>query len=127
MMNGKDIVLDTNILLFYLNGDIGVRKFIDDYNPIISFITELEALSAPQLSSNDKLFIRDFLKEMTVVNYDDKHKDDIIKIRSKKKLKLPDSIIAALAVSLNVPMVSADKALKDIEGLDLIFYKLSDN
>jgi len=126
-MNGKDIVLDTNILLYYLNGDIHVRQFVDDYNPIISFITELEVLSAPQISANDKLFIRDLLKEITVVKYEDSHKEAVIKVRSKKRLKLPDSIIAALAITLGVPIVSADKDLKDIEGLNLVFYKLSDN
>jgi predicted nucleic acid-binding protein len=125
-MNGKDIVIDTNILLYYLNGDVNVRQFIDDYNPIISFITELEILSAPELTQNEKLFISDLLKDVTIISYDDKHKKDIINLRAKKKLKLPDSIVVSLAITLGLPIVSADKGLKNIEGLDLIFYKLTD-
>jgi predicted nucleic acid-binding protein len=73
-MNGKDIIIDTNILLYYLNGDVNVRQFIDDYNPIISFITELEILSAPELTQNEKLFISDLLKDVTIISYDYKHK-----------------------------------------------------
>jgi len=123
-MNGKDIVLDTNILLYFLNGDLNVRQFFNDYNPIISFITELELLSAPEISDNEKLLIAELIKDLTVIKYSDTHKTDIIKVRAKKRLKLPDAIIASLAITLDLPLVTADKALKNIDALNLIFYKL---
>lgn len=123
-MNGKDIVLDTNILLYFLNGDLNVRQFFNDYNPIISFITELELLSAPEISKDEKLLIEGLVKNLTVINYPEKYKGDIIKLRAKKKLKLPDSIIASLAITLNLPLVTADKALKNIEELNLIYYQM---
>jgi predicted nucleic acid-binding protein len=126
-MNGKRIVLDTNILLYFLGGDINVRKFFEDYDPIISFVTELELLSAPQISRNEKLLIKDLLRDLTVLKYADDHKEDILKIRAQKKLKLPDAIIAALAATLGLPLVTADTALRNIAGLDIIFYKISDN
>jgi len=126
-MNGKDIVLDTNILLYFLDGDVNVRHFFNEYNPIISFVTELELLSASDISHNEKLFIQDLISDLTVIKYSDEHKEDIIKIRGQKKLKLPDAIIASLAITLGLPLVTADKALKNIKELDLIFYKLPDN
>jgi predicted nucleic acid-binding protein len=126
-MNGKDIVLDTNILLYFLNGDFNVRHFFNDYNPIISFITELELLSAPEMSLHEKIFIENLLKDVTVIKYTDEHKEDIIKLRAGRKLKLPDSIIVSLAITLGLPLVTADKALRNIEGLDLVFYKLPEN
>ena len=122
-MNGKNIVLDTNILLYFLNGDLNVRRFFNDYNPIISFITELELLSAPEISQSEKLLVEGLIENLTVINYAEKYKGDIIKIRAKKKLKLPDAIIASLAITLNLPLVTADKALKNISDLDLIFYE----
>jgi len=125
-MNGKDILLDTNILLYYLNGDVNVRQFVEEYNPIISFITELELLSNPSLTRNEKSFIRDLLKEITIIKYVDEHKEDIIKVRSKKHLKLPDAIVASLAINLSLPIVTADKAFKNVDGLNLIFYKTTD-
>jgi predicted nucleic acid-binding protein len=73
-MNGNDILLDTNILLYFLNGDINVRKFFFEYNPVISFITELEILSSPDLSDNDKLNIQHLLSEVTILTYSDKYK-----------------------------------------------------
>jgi predicted nucleic acid-binding protein len=125
-MNGKEIVLDTNILLYFLNGDVNVRHFFNEYNPIISFVTELELLSASDISHNEKLFVQDLISDLTIVKYSDEHKEDIIKIRAQKKLKLPDAIIASLAITLGLPLVTADKALKNIKELDLIFYKLPD-
>jgi predicted nucleic acid-binding protein len=126
-MSGRDIVLDTNILLYFLGGDLKARKFFNEYNPIVSFITELELLSAPEISQNQKMLIHDLLNLTTIIKYSDKHKEDIIKVRSQKKLKLPDAIIASLAITLAVPLATADKALKTIHGLDVLFYNVSDN
>jgi len=126
-MNGKDIVIDTNILLYFLNGDANVRHFFNEYNPIISFITELKLLSAPEISGSEKLFIKDLLNTVTVIKYTEAHAIDIVKLRARKRLKLPDAIIASLAITLKVPFVTADKALRNIEELDLIFYQVQGN
>ncbi len=126
-MNGEDIGLDTNILLYFLNGDPNVRQFLYDYNPIISFISELELLSAPEISENEKLFIRELLNTVTIIEYSDRYKEDIVKLRARKKLKLPDTIITSLAITLGIPLVTADKALKNIQETDIIFYKTPDN
>jgi hypothetical protein len=126
-MSGDRIVIDTNILLYFLDGDLNVSQFFEDYDPIISFVSELELLSAPEISQNEKLLIQDLLKDITVIKYSEDHKDDVIRIRSKKKLKLPDAIIVGLAVTLGLPLATADKALKNIKGLDLIFYQIPGN
>lgn len=126
-MNGNDIFLDTNILLYFLRGDKNVQKFFLDYNPIISFVTELEILSSPELSEKDKLNIQQLLSEITIVNYADNHKQAILKIQSVKRLKLPDAIIAATAITLGIPLVTADSSLKNIPSLNVAFYNLPVN
>jgi predicted nucleic acid-binding protein len=126
-MNGNDILLDTNILLYFLNGDINVRKFFFEYNPVISFITELEILSSPDLSDNDKLNIQHLLSEVTILTYSDKYKQVILNIRSAKKLKLPDAIIAATAITSGLPLATSDDAFKNIKSLNVIFYNLPVN
>ena len=126
-MNGEDIVLDTNILPYFLNGDPNVRQFLYDYNPIISFISELELLSAPEISENEKLFIRELLSTVTIIEYSERYKEDIVKLRATKKLKLLDAIITSLAITLGIPLVTADKALKNIQETDIVFYKTPDN
>lgn len=83
-----------------------------DYNPIISFITGLEILSSPELSENDKLNIQSLLSEITILTYSDKYKQIILNIRSAKKLKLPDEIIASTAITSSIPLVTSDNASK---------------
>jgi predicted nucleic acid-binding protein len=58
-----------------------------------------------------------------VVNYSDELKAIVIAIRSKKKLKLPDAIIAATAIYHNTPLLTADKGFQNIDGLELIYYE----
>lgn len=126
-MSGNNILLDTNILLYFLAGDKEVRKFFFDYDPVISFITELEVLSSPQLSDDDKANIHHLLSGINILNYDDKYKQAIIDIRSVKRLKLPDAIIAATAIVSGMPLVSADSALNNIPKLTTVFYNVSGN
>ena len=43
-MNGDNILIDTNIALYLLNGDRVVAEILDGKNVYVSFITELELL-----------------------------------------------------------------------------------
>jgi predicted nucleic acid-binding protein len=45
---------------------------------------------------------------------------EVITIRRKYRLKTPDAIIAASAVKINVPLVSADKEFRRVHGLVVI-------
>jgi predicted nucleic acid-binding protein len=45
-MNGiENIVVDTNILIYYLKGQYEVETYFLDKIPVLSFINELEVLS----------------------------------------------------------------------------------
>ena len=126
-MNGRTLFLDTNILLYFLNGDPNVFHFILDNDPVISFVTELEILSAPDILPSGKLAIQTFLKEFTILEYSERYKPAIIDIRSTKKLKLPDAIIAGTALTVGIPLVTADKKLSKVEGIDIIMYNPNSN
>jgi hypothetical protein len=41
----------------------------------------------------------------------------------KNYLELPDSIIAATAISLKLPLITSDKQFKTIEHLNLLYYE----
>ncbi len=49
-MSGNRLFVDTNILLYFLNGDQEVIEMISDKELVISFINELEMLSFPKTS-----------------------------------------------------------------------------
>ena len=50
-------------------------------------------------------------------------KNFAIEIRRTSSLKLPDCIIAATSLGLRITLISADKALKNVNTLDLIIYE----
>jgi predicted nucleic acid-binding protein len=122
-MNGNNILLDTNTVLYFLSGDQTVADFIQEKKLFISIITELELLSYKNLTTKEIKVITTFLKEIHIENISQKIKEESIKIRRSSNLKLPDCIIAATSISLQIPIFSADKDLKNIEGLDFIFYE----
>ena len=113
--------------MYFLAGDLRVREFFNEYNPIISFVTELELLSGPEITSSQREFIQELLNDTTIIKYADGHKEDIIKVRSQKKLKLPDAIITSLAITLGLQLVTTDKALRNIHGLNVVFYSALGN
>jgi predicted nucleic acid-binding protein len=67
--------------------------------------------------------LKEFLQAVSVINIDEKVKLKTISIRKATKLKLPDSIISASALAYQLPLITADKAFKKVEELDLILYE----
>ncbi|MEY4703069.1 MAG: hypothetical protein RIR96_966 [Bacteroidota bacterium] len=122
-MNGSNILLDTNTVLYFLNGDQTVSDFIYGKKVFISIISELELLSYKNLNSKDIKAISAFIKEIHVENISHKIKDEAINIRRSTNLKLPDCIIAATSIVLEIPIFSADKELKHVKNLDFIYYE----
>ena len=106
-MNGSNALIDSNILIYFLLGRIDVQKFFRKYECSFSFITELEVLSGIE---SDKLQdAKEIMSEYQVIEYLPATKNLVINIRSKKKIKLADAIIAATAIYLKCPLISSDK------------------
>lgn len=89
-----------------------------DNDFMFSVITELECLSYSKLSKSDEANIKDFFKSGKIKNISRKIKKETINIRKKYGLKLPDAIIAATAITSNVPLISADKVFSKVQELD---------
>ena len=121
-MSGNSLLLDTNIILYILNGDETLAEILRFKKLYISFITQLEILSYTKISQEQKLQINAFLNECLIVDINDRIKDIVIDIRRKYKLKLPDSIIAATALHLTIPLISADKNFVKIQEASIIQY-----
>jgi len=59
-------------------------------------------------------------KPLTVGVLNAEIKAQTINLREKYKIKLPDAIIAATAITYELPLVSADQGFSQIEELDFI-------
>jgi predicted nucleic acid-binding protein len=49
-------------------------------------------------------------------------KNFVIDLRRRYHIKLPDSIIMATSLYLNIPIITADKDYSKVEEIDLIYF-----
>ena len=89
----------------------------------ISFITQLELLSFPGLTRKDLKVINELLCECVIIDINSEIKNLTVTYRKNYKLKLPDSIIAATSLYLDIPLITADTGFKKIKEIDLILYE----
>ena len=122
-MSGNNILLDTNIVLYLLNGEDTLIPLLEDKNLFLSFITQLELLGNRNLIPKDILKIEQFIDECTVIDITPGIKEYVITLRQKYNIKLPDSIIMATSLWLNMPLITADHDFKKIDIADLIYFK----
>ncbi|AMR30992.1 twitching motility protein PilT [Mucilaginibacter sp. PAMC 26640] len=122
-MNGVDLFIDTNICIYLLNGDVKLANLLQDQNIHISFITEIELYAFHGQTNESEKVLNDFISSVTVFDVTHYIKHRTIHIRKQFKLKLPDSIIAASALTKQLPFITADKNFKKIPELELFLYE----
>lgn len=127
-MNGSKFIFDTNILLLYLQGKLKTQNIHFDIGEIgISIITKIEYLINPSLGVNDIHLFEELESNINVYFLtpdDDAIFTETIKIRKKYKLKLPDAIIAATAMTNNATLISADNIFSKIFNLKFQLIKV---
>ncbi len=98
-------LLDTNILIDFLNGIDEAREELDNYrDPAISIVTWMEVLVGA--TAQDESLIRGFLDAFEVVALDRDVAEIAIGLRRARAIKLPDAIIWASAQATNRLLVS---------------------
>jgi len=110
------ILLDTNVVLYFLGGRLTNPLPLGQY--FVSVITEIELLSYPSLSSDEEVRIRDFLAKITVVELESSIKDLAITFRKQYRLRLPDAIIAATAQVLKATLFTNDVRLANLTEIN---------
>ena len=111
------MILDSNILIGYLNGDAKIISLLQNWREsgsvlFISSVSAIEALSLSSLSASDIETIEDFLSDFIVVPIDLRIARIAGAMRREYKLSVPDSAIAATAHTHNLPLVTRDKKLQ---------------
>ncbi len=122
-MSGRTLFLDTNIVLYFLNGDVTLIPVLEENQLYVSFITQLELLSFHGITAENANSVKSFLNECVIIDITSQIKEHTIALRKKHRLKLPDAIVAATSLYLNIPLLTADKDLKKVSELNLIFYQ----
>jgi len=112
-MNGKDrYLVDTNILIYFLQGDKPavsfLTKIVDD-ELYISLVNKIEVLSFPELSEDDEGAINQFLVNFKTFDIDNAIAEETIRVRKKYRLKLGDALVCATSLVHDTVLVSRNE------------------
>ena len=118
-MNGNRYLADTNILLYIIAGNDSVYDFIND-EFYISEVSEIELLGNKEFLYFNLNIVKKLLKIALWFVMSENIKRLTIQLKQTYTLKIPDAIIAATAIYLKLPLLTADKDFKKIKELDLL-------
>ena len=116
-MNGNSALLDSNIIIYLSKREVPL-SFLDQFDEhYISVITYMEVLGYQFRDPKEEEFIREMIEVFRILFIDQKIADMAIDIRRKRRIKLPDAIIAATAKVLNLYLVTRN--IDDFEKVDI--------
>ena len=122
-MNGIDFLADTNILLYILEGHPSVKPFVSD-NLAVSVVAEIELLGWHKITSKESEIIKQLLSNCFIIELLPAIKEIAIHLKQLHKIKLPDAVIVATAIHLGIPLLTADKELTKLSGLDILLVEI---
>ena len=67
---------------------------------------------------------KEFLDSCIIVDLNEPIKRITVELKQSHKIKLPDAIIAATSLYMNIPLISADKIFEKISELRFIKYEI---
>ena len=89
----------------------------------LSFITQLELLGYQGLTEEQEQQIEYMLEDCVIIDVNNKIKQEVIKLKKNYTIKLPDCLVAATAIYMDLPLITSDKGFNKIEELNLMLYE----
>jgi predicted nucleic acid-binding protein len=122
-------LIDTNVVDYFLMNDLPERgtqllEKVIDCVPVLSVISEIE-LRCWQTDETTMQLVKEFVSDSIIINIDDKIISHCVELRKTKKIKLPDSLIAATALAHNlILLTNNEKDFSKIDGLEIVNPKI---
>jgi len=122
----KTSVFDSNILIYYLNGSLNhsVRRQVEDMiklGSFISVITRIEVLGWSKNTATSLSSAKDLLNCINEQALSEEIVKLCIQLRQNYSLKLPDAMIAATALHLELPLMTRNvKDFQKVSNLEII-------
>lgn len=118
-MNGNKYLADTNAYIYLLQKHPALRNLLQA-EWLYSFISEIELLGKPGIKPEEERLVKAMLSFSTKIRYSEEISEQTIRLKQQYNIKTPDAIIAASALHLNVPLLTADKGYVRIKALDIV-------
>lgn len=122
-MNGTKMLLDTNIILSLFGGDSHLGTMLQDIEPYLSFVSELEILSHKYIAREYQEYSEMLVANCHVIDLNDGIKEMTRYVQWEYGLKLPDALIAGTAMCLGIPLISGSHEFERVRELIFIFYQ----
>ena len=122
-MSGLNYLADTNTFIFLFDKHPALKNLLES-EWSFSFITEIELLGKPGISTPEIKNIQSLLNTCVKVAHVEEINKLTISIKQQYKIKLPDAIIAATAIYYKLPLLTFDKGFMQIKSIDLILLEL---
>lgn len=123
-MSGIRLVSDTNPLIYVLHGEHVLSPVaaedLDGKQVWVSGITELKLFAKKGLNAQEKNEIQRLIDTCFVLDMNAEIKHITKNLLQKYNIKLPDAIIAATALYLDTPLVTADVMFQKINELSIV-------
>ncbi len=123
---GLKYLWDTNAVIYYLqknftdNEQERMNDIINNYQPAISSISQIELLCWRSATENDTIILNNFISDSIIFELDTEVKLKTVEIRKMYGVKLADAIIAATAVVMDLTLITNDaRGFKKIPVLKL--------
>jgi hypothetical protein len=117
-MNGHKYLADTSAFIFLLDRHPALQSLIES-EWHYSFVTEIELKGKLGITTKELGIVNELLNACQKIPYSDAIIELTIILRQKHKIKTPDAIIAASALTCNLPLLTFDKDFTAIKSLDL--------
>lgn len=119
------MILDSNICIAYLNGDVSVIDALSYWKEegrtiFISSLSITEVLSYPSLAPNEVEDAKSFLEGFISIPFDNHLAEIAASFRRIYRISTPDAAIAATALTRNVPLVTRDHQFRKIKELTIV-------
>ena len=116
-MNGLKFLLDTNIIIGMYHKTSEVKVLLQDRRVVIdecaySAITRMELLGFPDITNFEQHAIKTLLNKMVRMAVTQDIEAATIAFKQRHRVKLPDAIIAATAITHNLELLTLDKDLR---------------
>jgi len=116
------VLLEANIIIYSLQPqNEKLSKWLEEHTLYVSAITQLEVLGYHRITKDEIVFAKRYFSNCNIISIQQYIIESAIDFRQQKSMSVGDAIIAATAVTNELPIVTANtQDFKHLENIKCI-------